>query len=82
MHYYGTWGYNWWGFPSMLFSIIFWVIIIILLVKLVAHMGDEGKEGQEKEKTESNKYVDIIMERYAKGEINKKEFEQLKKDLE
>lgn len=83
MHYYGGWGYNSWGFPSMLFSIFFWIIIIVLLVKLITHMGSNGeKEKQEKDQTENNKYLDIIMERYAKGEINKKEYEQLKNDLE
>ena len=84
MHYYGGgWGYNTWSLPTMILTIIFWGVIILLLVKLFTHNHCEQEtEATEKSPTNHNKYLDIVMERYAKGEINKKEFEQLKKDLE
>ena len=71
---YGGWG----GFGlGWIFMIIFWILIILGVVALVRYLGSSGKTTKN-DKTPS----DILKERYAKGEIDKKEFEEKKKDLQ
>jgi putative membrane protein len=61
---------------SMIFWWFFVIIGIILCVRLIT--GGHRKHWHMGEKTP----LDILKERYAKGEIDKKEFEEKKKDLE
>ena len=61
---------------GMFFMFIFWVLIVLGIIALVRYFGGAGPT------TRDNKTpVDILKERYAKGEIDKKEFEEKKKDL-
>lgn len=67
-------GYNGgWG----IFMMLFWVIILVGIVVGVLRLLKNHEVGTS-QKTNS---LDIVKERYAKGEIKKDEFEQLKKDL-
>jgi putative membrane protein len=68
-------GYNGWGGFGWIFMIVFWVLIILGVVALVRYLGRSGQ--QEEHRTP----LDILKERYARGEINKKEFEEKKKDI-
>lgn len=67
-------GNDWgWGFLMMLF----WAVILVLIVVLIVRGFGSGRgDGQKNDQA-----LSIARERYSKGEITKKEFEQLKKDL-
>ena len=55
--------------------IIFWVGIIILVVWGVTKLIKTGKSAN------STSALDIAKERYARGEITKAEFDQIRKDI-
>ena len=73
---YGEWGagsmMGWFGGGIMM--IVFWVLFIALIVWLVREFGGKSSKS-------SSNALDILKERYAKGEINKEEFELKKKDI-
>lgn len=67
---------GWGGFGlGWVFMTIFWILIILGVVALVRYLG--GHHNADKDRTP----LEILKERYAKGEIDKKEFEGKKKDL-
>ena len=73
-----SWGMGWFG---MIFMITFWGLIIVGLVLLIRWLiqNTSGKR-QLGVRTGSNA-MDILKERYAKGEISRDEFESMKKDI-
>jgi putative membrane protein len=72
-------GWGWWMIFGGIWMLLFWIAIIWLVVwgirSLVRHR--EPGEGT----PEKRDPLDIAKERYAKGQISKEEFEQIKKDL-
>ena len=69
------WGYNMMGgVLGGLMMIVFWVLLIMFIVWGV-------KEISGKHRSDNSSALEILKERYAKGEIDKKEFEEKKKDL-
>lgn len=78
MHY-GYWGnmMGWrYGLNGWIFTVIFWILIILGVVALIRHLG-APQEPVRDGKTP----MEILKERYARGEIDKKEYEEKKKDL-
>lgn len=79
---YGGMGFFGFGFVFML---LFWALVIFAIITLVRWASGEGMGCHHlrwKDEGKKNTPLDILKERYAKGEINKDEFEQKKKDLE
>ncbi len=66
-----------WGFGGSFIMIIFLVAIIFFIVWLVKEM----KGGNSSDAPRFKSALDILKERYAKSEIDQKEFEEKKKDL-
>ena len=73
----GNWGMGWFG---MIFMMIFWVLVIVALVFLIKWLIQTTSSRKASEQTGSGA-IDILKERYARGEIDKAEFESKKKDL-
>lgn len=76
----GDYGWGWGMGFGMISVVLFWVLVILgiaVLVKWVAG-GSSGAAGQPAAKTA----LDILKERYARGEIGRDEFEQKKRDIE
>lgn len=68
-------GWDGFGIFGWLFMILFWVLIILGVVALIRYLSRAGQSREDKTP------LDILRERYARGEIDKKEFEEKKKDL-
>lgn len=71
-------GYGFSGFGGGIVMILFWILIIVGVVALAKYAMGNGKKSGGINKTA----LDILNERYAKGEIDKDEFESKKKDLQ
>jgi putative membrane protein len=65
------------GYGGMFFGLLFWILIIVLAYLLIRWFVEQNKTRGSEEKSA----LDIAKERYAKGEITEKEFEEIKKRL-
>ncbi|OGC69118.1 hypothetical protein A2380_01590 [candidate division WWE3 bacterium RIFOXYB1_FULL_43_24] len=77
------WYYNnmhWGGFGWIL-MLIFWVFVIFVGIEVVRILLRTGKENKNGNTPADRTPMEILKKRYAKGEIDKKEFEEKKKDL-
>ena len=73
----GMMGFGWgWFMPILM--LLFWGLVIWGIVALVRGWGGCCVSSQSDDKDSA---LDILRKRYAKGEINKDEFETRKKDL-
>ena len=70
MHDYG----GWWMLFGGILMLLFWGGLIALIVWGINKLT-------KRENTQIIKPLDLAKERYAKGEIGKEQFEQIKKDL-
>ena len=74
---YGGWGGNMMGwFGGGIMMLVFWVLLIVFIVWMVREVSGKNLHSQS-----GSNALEILKERYAKGEIDKKEFEEKKKDL-
>ena len=81
-HFYGS---GWMMYPGIM-PIIILVVVLIIFFMLFKHEGyrQSGGDASEIRSTHSEyseTAMDILNKRYAKGEISKEEFEQIKKDI-
>ncbi len=75
----GPWGMGWFGVIFVIFIVL---LVIAAVIFLLPRLKQNYKiDGVETSSGKSNA-LEILKERYASGEIDKKEFEEKKKDLE
>jgi putative membrane protein len=64
------------GYLGFFFMVLFWAAIGLLIVWLYKQIRGAGVEEA------SKSALDILKERYAKGEITEEEYREMKKELE
>jgi putative membrane protein len=74
----GGWGLGWFG---GIFMFIFWALVIVGLIFLIKWLIQGTRGGSASLRGNSSSALEILKERYARGEIDKQEFEEKKKDL-
>ncbi len=67
-------GMGWWMVFGGIFMILFWGGLIALIVWWISRLSRRGAIGKPTP-------LEIARERYARGEITREEFEQIRKDL-
>ncbi|MFV2041365.1 MAG: SHOCT domain-containing protein [Candidatus Hydrothermarchaeales archaeon] len=71
---FGVFGLGWMLMGGV-FMILFWVAVILLIIWLYRQIT--GAQGV----VQADSALEILKQRYARGEIGKEEFEKMKKDL-
>jgi putative membrane protein len=85
-------GYNNYGTFGTLITILIWILIIVFLVEIISAILSSGSRHHSSTPPPAHPPVppmrpiersplDILKERYAKGEINKEEFDEKKQDI-
>lgn len=59
------------------FMLLFWALVIVGILALIKWAGETGHRGTPAQKS----VLQILEERYARGEIEREEFEQKRHDL-
>lgn len=68
------------GYGTMFLMPILWIVVIGLIVWAVAAAANRSGEAGNTMQTDGSA-MEILKKRYARGEINKEEYEDRKKDL-
>lgn len=73
-------GFGWWGMGfGIVFMLLFWGLIILGIAALIRLLLTQSSPVRgPRNKTP----LEIVQERYARGEIDREEYEQKKRDLE
>jgi len=71
------WGMGFGG----IFMIVFWILVIVGLVFLIKWLVQSSRKSSGGESSPTSRALEILEERYARGEIDKQEFQDKKKDL-
>jgi putative membrane protein len=73
----GGWGMGWFG---GIFMILFWILILVGLIFVIRWLVQAtGKKTNDVQK--GSRALEILKERYARGEIDKAQFEEMKQHL-
>jgi len=74
------WYYGGGGWTMMLLMLVFWVLVIAAIVYFVRWAAGSGSRATPPSANESA--LEILQKRYARGEISREQYQQLRQDLE
>jgi putative membrane protein len=75
----GAWGMGWFG---VIFVILIVVLVVVGLIIFLPQLKQKYKINEVETSSGKSNALEILKARYARGEIDKIEFEEKKKDLE
>ncbi|KPV39641.1 electron transporter RnfE [Thiohalorhabdus denitrificans] len=76
---YGHDGFWMWGVGGI-FMILFWILVILGIAALVRWLA-VSNGGRPRNEERSHRALEVLEERYARGEIDREEYLQKKEDL-
>ncbi len=76
-----------WGFGGfeMIFMMFFWVFIVALAVWLLSRLFPgtaNGSQTEQRSQGTASNALDILKQRYARGEISKMEYDDIRRGLQ
>ena len=74
MMYYGIDAFAPFHMFGFIFMILFWGLVVYGIILLIRQFSSSPKET-------THRAMAVLMERYAKGDITREEFEAIKKDI-
>jgi putative membrane protein len=72
-------GFGWGPGFGWIFMILFWGVVIVGIVAIVRWVLEQRSE---RSAPRGRTPLDVLRERYARGEIEREEFEQKRRDLD
>ena len=80
------WGYGWMPHGGMygagwVLMVLFWILLIIGIVALIKWLLSSGHQRPSEPRDGRRTALDILKERYARGEIDHEEFEERRRRL-
>ena len=75
------WGHTWGGMGfGGLFMLLFWVLVIAGVIVLLRRL--RARDLNPPDTSPQQSALDIVQQRYARGEIGREEYEQMRRDLQ
>ncbi len=74
-------GFGFVGIIPMILTILFWVVVIALAVWLIGSLASRTNSQPPSNLPPAESALDILKKRYARGEITKEQFEEMRRDL-
>ncbi len=84
------WPYGGWGMmgPGMMAGFgwmwlmpVFWIVFLGLIIWAIIALDRSSSESRGSDSSKAESALELLKRRYARGEIDKQEFEEKKKDL-
>lgn len=72
------WGWNMYGGVRM---ILFWILLIAIVLFLLRRFSGDGQSPRNDASSPQSSALEILKQRYAKGEISKEEYEERRQAL-
>ena len=69
-------GFGWLSWVAPIAMIVFWALFVAAIIMLIVNLARHGLKT-----VRENVALSILRERYARGEISKQEFDQMRKDI-
>jgi len=77
----GGLGFGWWGAAMGILMLLFWALIIGGVVLLILWIVRQERPPATGSRTGGERALDILRERYARGELTREQYEQMRQDL-